>query len=84
MIKRIVCRIIQNFGYDKKFAFVSMSTALVLKRIASRGITIRTVIDVGASIGSWSLEEGNAGRMRIVIWSRRMNNTGRRLTSVGA
>jgi FkbM family methyltransferase len=60
MIKRIISgfvrKAIQNFGYEKKFAFVSMGTTLALKRIASRGITINSVLDVGASNGSWSLE----------------------------
>ncbi len=60
MIKKIISRIIRSaicdFGKAKKFAFVSMSTTLALKRIAARGISINTVIDVGASNGSWSLE----------------------------
>lgn len=33
-----------------------MSTTLAFKRIASRGIAINSVLDVGASNGSWSLE----------------------------
>lgn len=60
MIKRIISKIvrhaIRNFGYANKVAFVSMGTPLALKRIISRGIGINTVIDVGASNGSWSLE----------------------------
>lgn len=60
MIKRFISRFfrnaIQNFGYAKKFAFVSMSTTLALKRIATRGIAVNSVLDVGASNGSWSLE----------------------------
>ena len=54
-ISRLFRNVIQNFGYAKKFAFVSMSTTLAMKRIAARGIRINTVIDVGASNGSWSL-----------------------------
>ena len=56
MIKKIIRHVIQNLGYAKKVAFVSMSTTLALKRIAARGIAINTVLDVGASNGSWSLE----------------------------
>ncbi len=59
MIKRAISRLlrnaIQNFGYAKRFAFVSMGTTLAMTRIAARGIKINTVIDVGASNGSWSL-----------------------------
>lgn len=32
-----------------------MGTTLALERIASRGISVQTVLDVGASNGSWSL-----------------------------
>jgi FkbM family methyltransferase len=56
MFKKIIRHFIQNLGYAKKFAHVSMSTTLALKRITSRGIAINTVLDVGASNGSWSLE----------------------------
>lgn len=60
MIKRTISgfvrKTIQNLGYAEKFAFVSMGTTLALKRIASRGIAINSVLDVGASNGSWSLE----------------------------
>ena len=60
MIKTFISKIIRsaicNFGYEEKVAFVSMSTTLAFKRIASRGITINAVLDVGASNGSWSLE----------------------------
>lgn len=56
MIKKIIRHVIQNLGYAKKVAFVSMSTTLALKRIASRGVEINSVLDVGASNGSWSLE----------------------------
>jgi FkbM family methyltransferase len=55
-ISRLLRKAIQNLGYEKKFAFVAMSTTLAMKRIAARGIKIDTVIDVGASNGSWSLE----------------------------
>lgn len=53
---RIVHHVIQNLGYAEKFAYVSMRTPVALKRIAARGIAINTVLDVGASNGSWSLE----------------------------
>lgn len=56
MIKKIIRHVIQNLGYAKKVAFVSMSTTLAMKRIAARGIAINSVLDVGASNGSWSLE----------------------------
>lgn len=60
MIKRIVSKIIHgaigNFWNVEKVAFVSMRTPLALKRISARGIVINSVLDVGASNGSWSLE----------------------------
>lgn len=60
MIKKILSKIvhgaIQNFGFEQKIAFVSMGTTLALQRIASRGTAINSVLDVGASNGSWSLE----------------------------
>lgn len=60
MIKRIISKIIRsaisNYEYAKKVAFVSMSTTHALKRSAVRGVAINSVLDVGASNGSWSLE----------------------------
>lgn len=60
MIKKIISgffrNAIQNLGYAEKVAFVAMRTPLALKRIAARGVEINTVLDVGASNGSWSLE----------------------------
>lgn len=53
---RIIHNVIQNLGYAERVAFVSMSTTLAMNRIAARGIAINTVLDVGASNGSWSLE----------------------------
>ena len=56
ILSKIICGAIFSSGKAEKLAFVSMSTTLALKRIASRAIAINSVLDVGASNGSWSLE----------------------------
>lgn len=60
MIKKIISKIIRTAITDREcaenVAFSSMSTSHALKRIAERGTAIDSVLDVGASNGSWSLE----------------------------
>jgi FkbM family methyltransferase len=58
--KRIVRKfIISSSRYSRfaeRIAHVSMLTPFALHRIASRGLDVASVLDVGASNGSWSLE----------------------------
>ena len=54
----LLFRLIKNFilktGLSKNFVFASLSTESAFERILEREISINTVIDVGASDGSWS------------------------------
>lgn len=60
MIKRIISRlityVIRKYGSAEQITFAAMSTSRALNHIAARGLSINSVLDVGASNGSWSIE----------------------------
>jgi len=53
-IKRYIINVFNNFGYDIIRLDQTNTMAGAIKRCADRGVKINTVIDVGASNGSWS------------------------------
>ena len=53
-IKRHIINVFNNFGYDISRLDQTNTMAGAIKRCADRGVKINTVIDVGASNGSWS------------------------------
>lgn len=59
MIKKIISKAVRNAilrsGYAEQIALNSMRTILALKRVRSRGVEINSVLDIGASTGSWSI-----------------------------
>lgn len=55
IIKNLAKKLLSGSRYQQQIALASVSTPHALKRIAERELTIKTVLDVGASNGSWSL-----------------------------
>ncbi len=54
MLLKLAKNFILKTGLSKKFVFASLSTESAFERILGRGIKVNTIIDVGASDGSWS------------------------------
>jgi FkbM family methyltransferase len=54
MLRKILRRTLDALDINEKMASVSMETPVALRRIAARGIELKTVIDIGASNGAWS------------------------------
>ena len=46
--------ILKKMAWSERMAFVAMLSQAALERILSRGMTIGTVVDIGASNGMWS------------------------------
>jgi FkbM family methyltransferase len=55
-VKRLARRVLRHPELAQKLVAHALSTAAALARIAARGTEIRTVLDVGASDGRWSLQ----------------------------
>lgn len=54
MLRKILRWALDAFDINEKMAGVSMDTSVALRRIAARGLTVGSVIDIGASNGAWS------------------------------
>lgn len=58
MIKSLLRKFLRSsldaFGWNEGVALAATRTSVALRRIVSRGIDVRTVIDIGASDGNWS------------------------------
>ena len=46
--------VLDKMDWNERMSFVAMKSGSALARIASRGIMIETVVDIGASTGVWS------------------------------
>ena len=55
-VKRFAKRMLRHPRIAQRLVTHALSTPAALARIAARGLEIRTVIDVGASDGRWSLQ----------------------------
>ena len=55
-VKRLARRVLRHPKLAQKLVVHALSTEAALARIAARGTEIRTVLDVGASDGRWSLQ----------------------------
>jgi FkbM family methyltransferase len=55
-VKRLAQRVLRHPKLAQKLVVHAISTEAALARIAARGTEIRTVLDVGASDGRWSLQ----------------------------
>lgn len=55
MLRKILRRVLDALEINEKMTGVSMETPVALRRIASRGLEVGSVIDIGASNGAWSL-----------------------------
>jgi len=54
MLRKILRHTLDVLNINEKMAGVSMETPVALRRIASRGLEVGSVIDIGASNGAWS------------------------------
>src|SRR5438045_994862 len=46
--------VLKKMAWSERMAFVALLSQAALDRILSRGMTINTVVDIGASNGMWS------------------------------
>src|SRR5580692_1325879 len=53
-LEKIAQFVLDKMGWNERMSFVAMKSAAALTRITARGITIGTVVDIGASTGVWS------------------------------
>jgi FkbM family methyltransferase len=53
-LQKIVRFVLDKMGWSERMSFVAMMSQAALDRIAARGITVGTVVDIGASNGMWS------------------------------
>jgi FkbM family methyltransferase len=51
---KMVRGLLNRMGWNERMTFAAMDTAAALRRITARGLTVGTVIDIGASNGQWS------------------------------
>jgi FkbM family methyltransferase len=51
---KIVQFVLNTMGWNERMTFAAMQTSAALRRITARGIEVGTVVDIGASNGSWS------------------------------
>ena len=55
-LRKLLLPFFRHGNFAERIAFEAMLTPLALHRIAARGLLFESVLDVGASNGSWSLE----------------------------
>jgi FkbM family methyltransferase len=53
-LQKIVRFVLDKMGWNERMSFVAMMSQAALDRIMARGMTIGTVVDIGASNGMWS------------------------------
>ena len=53
-LQKILRFVLSKMGWNERMSFVAMMSQAALDRIAARGITMGTVVDIGASTGMWS------------------------------
>lgn len=53
-LQKIVRFVLDKMGWSERMSFVAMMSQAALDRIAARGMTVGTVVDIGASNGMWS------------------------------
>lgn len=53
-LQKIVRFVLDKMGWNERMSFVAMMSQAALDRIAARGISVGTVVDIGASNGMWS------------------------------
>ena len=53
-LQKIVRFVLDKMGWNERMSFVAMMSQAALDRIAARGISVGTVVDMGASNGMWS------------------------------
>jgi FkbM family methyltransferase len=53
-LQKIIRFVLDKMGWNERMSFVAMMSHTALDRIQSRGMTVGTVVDIGASNGSWS------------------------------
>lgn len=53
-LQKVLRFILKKKAWSERMAFVAMLSQAALDRILSRGLTINTVVDIGASNGMWS------------------------------
>ena len=46
--------LLTRMGWNERMSFAAMDSAAALRRITARGLSVGTVIDIGASNGQWS------------------------------
>jgi FkbM family methyltransferase len=56
MLRKIARPLLNWFGLHERAAHLATESNVALRRIARRGLDVATVIDVGASNGSWSAD----------------------------
>jgi FkbM family methyltransferase len=54
LLGKILRFVLDTMGWNERVTFAAMQTSAALTRITARGIEVGTVIDIGASNGSWS------------------------------
>ena len=53
-LQKIVRFVLDRMGWNERMSFVAMMSQAALDRILARGVTVGTVVDIGASNGMWS------------------------------
>ena len=53
-LQKIVRFVLDKMGWSERMSFVAMLSQAALDRIMARGLTVGTVVDIGASNGMWS------------------------------
>lgn len=53
-LQKIVRLVLDKMNWSERMSFVAMMSPAALDRITARGITVSTVVDIGASNGMWS------------------------------
>jgi len=51
---KIIRLLLSSMGWNERMSFAAMDSAAALRRIMARGLSVGTVIDIGASNGQWS------------------------------
>jgi FkbM family methyltransferase len=53
-LQKIVRFVLDKMGWNEQMSFLAMKSGAALARIIARGISVGTVVDIGASTGVWS------------------------------
>ncbi len=53
-LQKIARFVLDKMDWNERMSFVAMKSGAALARITARGITVNTVVDIGASTGVWS------------------------------